>query len=578
MLGTKLHQAAAALLQFETRIAPPYMRDWGQGMMNELNHVEGPWAVAMWTLGSSSVLAKHALLALLLPNGSKQAITSRAGLFADEFSMAKATLITAGACVLAALLMFTAPAFRQAFQLSLAPWHWVFKLSPRDDQPGLRDLARRAEGRHDAEGLAFCAERTQDDGESVRLAEEAVRLDPNLLWIYAAVALHHPRLAVVGQWVPKLEKWNPQNALFYMITAENTAFLEEGKGVPQELARNPARLNAMAAAFQSTEFDDYLDRLEALECKVLPRYGLSHPDQVASEDNLGVPFVDSRDYAKSIIQSGKELEAKGDKARAIEKYWSVARYGQLIDFQGHTRWEHINGATLQRYAYQQLQAVAEREGNHTQAAHFAYLSFVLDPRRLQSSVWTVEDIAQWNAWEVTVSGLLMLFFAGCLGVAASVLIVRRKGAGPKDLRAKRIAAKFVLAGAVGLFLSSAMLYVTYHPYATILGRLVKGNKPAGYADILDHVLKGDKSGPYAETLNHVLTVNGRGVDGLRIFLAFTREAPLAPSGGTGNPYRRSRTLYAVYYFWLAVTLLGLIGIILMTIRHLRSSLRVRLPA
>lgn len=461
----KLRQISAVLLQFTTRVAPPYMRDWGQGMMNELNYVEGPWAGTMWALGSSRVLARHALLALFLPNGSRRAITSQAGLFADEFSMVKATLITAGACVLAALLMFTAPAFRQAFQLSLTPWHWVFKLSPPDDQSSLRDLARRAEDRHDVEGVAFCAARIRDDRESVRLAEEAVRLDPNFIWIYAVVALHHPRLAVVGQWVPKLEKWDPQNALFYMISAENTAFLEEGKDIPHELARNPARQKAMAAAFQLTEFDDYVDRMQALDCKVLPRYGFSNPDQVTSGNIPGIPFVDSRDYAKLLIESGKKLEARGDRAGALEKYWRVVSYGQLIDFQGHSPSEHVNGNIIQSYAYEQLQAVSEKEGNHAEAEHFAYIAMQLNPRRAPPESWSALDIARWNAWEVTTSGLLMVIFAACLGLAGSILVLRRRGAGPKDLRAKRFAAKLVLAGAVGLFLSSAVLYVTYHPYA-----------------------------------------------------------------------------------------------------------------
>ena len=389
MLEMKLRSAAVRLLESAIRIAPPHTRDWGRAMMGELSHVEGTWAPPMWALGSSSVLAKHALLNLFTPGRSQQDISTQGGLPTEEFSIGKATPITAGGCILAGLVMFAAPAFRQAFQLSLAPWHWVFKLSPPDDQSGLRDLARRAEDRHDAEGLAFCAERIRDDGESVRLADEAVRLDPSLLWIYAVVALHHPRLPVVSQWIPKLEQWNPQNGLFYMITAENTGFLQEGrKDAQQGLARNPVRLKAMAAAFGATEFDDYVDRLEALDCKVLPRYGLSNPDQVTSGAPAGIPFKDSRDYARLLVQSGMSLEVRGDRAGAKEKYWEGGILGQLIDFEGHSRQAHVNGDIIQSYAYEQLQAVSEREGNRVEAAHFAYVSMQLDPRRAPPPAWS----------------------------------------------------------------------------------------------------------------------------------------------------------------------------------------------
>lgn len=188
MLEMQLRQAATVLLESAIRIAPADARDWGRAMMGELNYVEGSWAGTMWALGSSSVLAKQALVSLIIPSSRGQDFIPDGGLFAKNAALRRGALIIGGACVLAAVLFFAAPPFRQAFQVALQPWH----IASGNIQASFEILAKRAEVGHDPEGLAFCAVRLQNPRESARLAEEAVRLDPNLHWVYAIVAMRHP--------------------------------------------------------------------------------------------------------------------------------------------------------------------------------------------------------------------------------------------------------------------------------------------------------------------------------------------------------------------------------------------------
>ena len=78
----------------------------------------------------------------------------------------------------------------------------------------------------------------------------------------------------------------------------------------------------------------------------------------------------------------KDLEAKGDRNGAAREYWSVARFGQVMDSQAHTRDEHWAGGTaLQALAYKQLQALSEKEGNPSEAGLFSYLAAKFDPVR-----------------------------------------------------------------------------------------------------------------------------------------------------------------------------------------------------
>jgi hypothetical protein len=384
MPETPLHHVATVLLESAIRLAPPHAREWGQAMRQELSYVEGHWAALSWALGGASVMVKHALISLLIPGRRAQLIAPDGGLFAKKVSLRKAVLVTAAGFILGALLFFAAPPFRQAVRVSLEGWNELFQVTAGNDQPQLRALAKKAETRRDAEGLVFAAARLADARESARLAEEAAHLDPNLLWVYAVVAVRHPQLAEIRDWVPKLERWDPKNALFNFITAESIdidlvgkAYKLSPKDFQKEVETDPARQRAMAAAFASPTFDDYLDRLRGLDSRVVRRYGYNDPYEVLGGEEADLPtyaWQDSQWFAKSILQSGHDLEAKGDRKGAVEQYWSVARFGQTIDSQGHTDSEYNLGLSLQIGAYKQLQKLSEKGGNANEATLFAYLA------------------------------------------------------------------------------------------------------------------------------------------------------------------------------------------------------------
>jgi hypothetical protein len=384
MPETPLRHVATVLLESAIRLAPPQAREWGEAMREELSYVEGHWAALSWALGGASVMAKHALISLFIPGRRGQVITPDGGLFAKNVSLRKAVLVTAAGFILGALLFFVAPPFRQALRVSLAGWNDLLDVTARDGQPQLRTLAKQAEARRDPAGLVFVAARLADARESARLAEEAVQLDPNLLWVYAVVAVRHPQLAEIREWVPKLESSDPKNALFRLIIAESSDIAQESKAskLPfwesqTEFDKNPAWRSAMAAAFASPKFDDYLDRLRELDARVVRRYGFNDPYEVLSGEEVDLPsyaFGDSQRFAKSVLQAGQDLEAKGDRKGAVEKYWSVARFGQTIDSQGHADSGYDLGLSLQIVAYKQLQKLAEKGGNANEAALFAYLA------------------------------------------------------------------------------------------------------------------------------------------------------------------------------------------------------------
>jgi hypothetical protein len=495
MLIAYPRRIAALLLRFAIWIAPHDSLDWGRGMLSELNHVQGNWAALIWAVGGAGVLAKHALLSVIFPGSHRRTLSSASELFSQEGPMRKTTLAAIGACTVASLLFFLAPIFRQAFHVSLAQWHnvihvkSVFDMQGLDPDPELETLAQKAEENHDAEGLAFVATRTTNQSESARLAEKAVHFDAKLTWVYAVVAVQYPSLPEINQWAPLLQQSDPQNALPNFIVAE-TIDIDQvvREKIPHRVEEQPAAWqNAMAAAFQSPKLDNYLARLIELDRRVLLRYQVDDPFQTLGDDRwYGLPSYAARDssfYAHSLLESGRTLEARGDRKGAFEKYLTVARFGQMLGPAG--------GFFLRRElqeACSRLGALSEEEGNKVEAAFYASLADQTDRARHEELVSLGKrvrgsDVSHWNSFLVKASGLVILFSGGLLLTCAVAIIVRGKSLRLSALRPSHLTLVVGLCGAIGALLSSAVLYLAYRPYAEILQRFIRNGDETSLTEL-----------------------------------------------------------------------------------------------
>jgi hypothetical protein len=532
---------AITLLRFAIWIAPHDTHDWGHGMLSELNHVEGNWSALLWSLGGAGVLAKHAVLSLIFLSRNRPIIPAAGDLFAKERPMRKTTLSAIAACVVASPLFFLAPVFRQAFRVSLAQWHDVLHVQLRftyaEPDPELDAVAKKAEQSHDAEGLAFVAVRTSNPSESARLADEAVQLDPKLTWIYGVVAVDSPTLPEIGHWVPELEKFDPQNALPHFIVAEKIDIDQViREKIPHRVNEQPAAWqNAMAAAFQSPKLDNYLGLFKDLDRRVLLRYQVNDPFQVFGDEVwYGLPSyaaADSSSYAESLLESGQILEDRKDRKGAFEKYLTVARFGQTMGPAGI----FLLRQELQ-VAYKRLGRISEEEGNKVEAAFYTSLTAETDRARQEELISLRKGVqgsyvSHWNAFLVKISGLVILFSAGLLLTCLLAVIVRGKSLRLSALRPSRPTLVVGLCGGVGALLASAVLYVSYRPYAEIVQRFIRNGDQTSLTE-------------------------------LSSFLGST-QVPLGAQG----------FLHAwefVFYFWFGVTLLCVLALLIAILRHFQT--------
>ena len=544
---------AILLLRFGIWIAPHDTLDWGHGMLSELNHVEGNWSALIWALGGAGVLAKHAMLALILPGSHRRTASSASELFAKEIPMRKPALAVIASCVVASLLFFLAPVFRQAFRVSLAQWHEVLHVerwsADAETGPELDALAKKAEQNRDAEGLAFVANRHPNQTQRAHLADEAVHLDPNLTWLYAVAGMGYLSPSEIDRRISLLKQWDPQNALPHLLAAQKIGVgVTYSKEFPLgKLEENPAWEKEMSAAFQSPKLDTYLDRQKALDHRVLSLYRIDDPFQASyGEDWYGIPNYgvwDCSRYAKSLLESGQTLESRGDRKAALEKYWAVARFGQMMG-DGAGFWSPMRKDMSG--AYTRLGALSQMEGNNAAAAFYTSLADQFDKaadkqRMLLRGRIQGSDVSHWNAFLVRLSGLAMLFCAAVLLLCAVGVAVRSRSLRLSSLHPSGLTLALGFGAAVGSLLSSNVLFVAYRPYSELLQRFLS---------------KGDDAQLFELS-------------------AFLRDTQL-PFGsqfnlGPGSWYVGSSRV--VFYFWLALTVLCALAFLIAVLRHFHHRTR-----
>jgi hypothetical protein len=485
---------AALLLRFAIWIAPPDTLGWGHAMLAELRHVQGNWAALLWSLGSAGVLAKHALLALIFPNRNRPTIPSSGDLFSKQGPMRKPALAITAACVIASLLFFVAPVFRQAFRVSLLPWQFVFETDYSRLSPELQSIVKKAEQNHDAEALAFVAFRHPQSSEGARLADEAVRLDPNLIWVYAIVAVRGSSLPEIDRWVPALQRFDPQNALPHLITAEKIDIdqvLRENVPVPHRAEdKPPAWQSAMAAAFESAKLDIYFSQRKALDRRALIRYHVEDPELIADDAWVyGLPsygFSDTCRYAELVLASAQVHEAQGDTKTASEKYLAIAHFGKLLS-------PHIGARSFceqTQQAYTRLAALAAKSRRPEEAAFYAFLA---DQERQTEAAesssryrrFIGNRVARWDADLARRSGAVMLLSGALLIATLFAVFLRSRSLRLSSLRPGRLAIALGVSSSATFFVSSVVLRLSYQPYAEILQHFMRDGDETGLTNLSD---------------------------------------------------------------------------------------------
>lgn len=383
------------------------------------------------------------------------------------------------------IAFFFIPDFRESLQVPFMAWHWgqgltrLGALSPET----LGTIAREGEQQHDAQTLAFAALHSPNLEEGARLADEAVKLDPQLTWIYYSTVSQNRYNVPPGshenpeldQWITRLQAWDRGNGLPYLLEGEQVRY-RRGSAWPapedlEGLEKETQWRQAMAKAFAGPHYQSYATRRFELERDLLRKRKLDRPAVVLlSFISYPVPDVlNVRSYANLLVKKvGKEAEQAGRLPEVMGYYWTVAHFGEQMQLNGLSLLEKHTGADLQNTAYERLLPLLRRLGRTNEATTVEYAQQELlqrlnvlhgrDPLARSSNY-------NWEALTVHLfAGLVMAF--GGLALLAFVYVN-----GKRWVRPEKKGRLYELASAAEnylpflLFLACLGLYLGYYPYA-----------------------------------------------------------------------------------------------------------------
>ena len=476
-----MRRLAAGILRCALRVWPAESRELGRAIEAELGETESGLAALRWAIGGVMLLSKAWWRELWRSLGRPMGVpahTSTVELMARGEPVPRMSRAATALLLIASVCVLLLPDARQGLGVVAASWTKAHGL----DNKTLERMARTAEENADAKTLAFAALRLPYSQQSVRMAERAVTLDPELTWIYTAL-LNDARFAVSAEQVARLRPWDPQNAVPHLVAAERAeralaarwSQAHDGKffwGRPEtnrEIAADPEWLAAMERAFAARKYDSYLQRRFELDREVMQRHGVEEPlAAILGVMRHWIPsFASVKEYARAVLARGERAERTGDRKAAESFYWTVAHFSERVKLWSQTDIERLVAAGIQKESYSKLRDFLEREGRANEAALLAsQLQALESAERNNRSRWSPAMQARfnnnlWSALMVQAAAGVIVILAAASAVSVVVLLFWRRGA-PWWRQLMCVVVDY---GPLLLLLASGYLYVSYHPFA-----------------------------------------------------------------------------------------------------------------
>lgn len=349
----------------------------------------------------------------------------------------------------------------------------------------LANYARVAEEHCDGRTLAFVAGQTYPGSDALRLADQAVAIDPQFTWIYSQIfrgllGKDAQTQATRDRLIQRLETWDPDNSFPYLLEAQEVLakMARNGASYPMiypldRLASFPAWRQAMAKAFAAPRFDSYAARWFELNRAWLTAHGLAQPGLFLTVlgfrplVNLGSGGVSS--YADLLTKElGKKAEAAGHVDEALGYYWAVAHMGEQLHLQGVGMTEQQAGESLQIEAYRHLLPLLQSMGRTQEAStiQYALAQFSRENDTYSGkNPFARSSNYHWAATMMDSTGTLVLIL-GLFTVLSLVYVNAKRWVRPeKKGPFYRIVAGAESWLAAWLFLACVGLYLSYYPYA-----------------------------------------------------------------------------------------------------------------
>jgi len=226
-------------------------------------------------------------------------------------------------------------------------------------QRKLNQLAARAEKENDATTLAFVALRTDDAGRYAALADRAVSLNQDLVWIYVPTILPL-RPPPQPQRLERLRASDPDNAVPVLLAADTVAQRTKDLKKPSTfedeealLASDPNWMALMGRAFTAPRYDAYLERNYQLVGSVWKREPYLPPSVVMQGLWTSPTLLNLRIFSNIRAREAEKAAAAGDWNKAERLLGEVDSLGERIVAANSTMIEKLIAIAISRIANQE---------------------------------------------------------------------------------------------------------------------------------------------------------------------------------------------------------------------------------
>lgn len=343
----------------------------------------------------------------------------------------------------------------------------------------MKEVTRIAEQQHDARTIAYAAMHGPiDPPETLRLAEEAVQLDPSLKAIYPQI---YERLRGDGKPTPEakkvvalMEAADPDNAMTYLIAAQDVLLSKYGWSIPDlaVLSQEIEWRQLMEKGFRAPRYDNYAaERFEINRTWLLERHLDSPARIVLMEAAEPIPnLLNIRNYLDLLVKKlGKDAETAGHDAEALGYYWEAAHMGDRMVMSSSSLFERLIGTALETASYKAILPLLKKQGRSDEAESVETALKAIDRRLSETrgkNPLTHTTSYAWSAMTVGIFGLLVAV-SGAASLICFLYVNAKRWIRP----AKRGLIFQVMTTAenyapILFFGASAGFYLSYYPYAS----------------------------------------------------------------------------------------------------------------
>lgn len=354
----------------------------------------------------------------------------------------------------------------------------------------VKKLRKVVETNRDPQLLAWLSLLSTDRAERIRLSEEAIEKDSSLTWLDYQQSLWPLNDPSRQHYLPtyrieRLRRWDPDNAVTHLLAAEaisplrseaRRAMVRNGPKIEWEkmVTRDSRWLAEMERAFTAPKYNSYVLEKFQLARAVSKKYGIKDRDPtfyILMQMRM-LQFEMLRAYTDYLMEVGAKAEPLGNMSAAESAYWQILRFSERLAAGQPLPIDKMFGTTVGMKAGARLQPLLKNSGRTDEAMLLGF------------------QLAEWNAWRdqqfkpsapknenwkifrrdgftIQVSTLVVVLLTGAFVFSQIIVWLRRRTTLEKRGRTFAFFCRMADVGPLLILLSSAALFVAYHPYGEV---------------------------------------------------------------------------------------------------------------